>query len=65
HNRSIKLLQLCHLIDNNNTIEILSKGFTLSLQKNKRIRTKKDIDNSIPLTTIFVDGSILSTITKS
>lgn len=50
------------LIEAYNPRNILKKGFTISKQNNKIITTAEQINSSIPLQTIFKDGTVISEI---
>ncbi|MEP7195840.1 MAG: exodeoxyribonuclease VII large subunit [Saprospiraceae bacterium] len=61
-NKQFQLLGKVQLIDSNNPLSILEKGYSMNFQLNKRISGISDIDPNIPLETIFKDGKINSKI---
>ncbi|NOT38244.1 MAG: exodeoxyribonuclease VII large subunit [Saprospiraceae bacterium] len=62
HKKENELISLKHLIDSNNPQFILEKGYSLVYQGKKRIKSMKDLDPSLSLKTVFVDGLVKSKI---
>ncbi len=62
HTKNLELQTLKYIIESNNPISILEKGFSMNYQNKKRIKRKEDVHPNKVLQTIFADGFINSKI---